>query len=156
MNRRLITTGAMALALLALTGRTAIAQDRDWQQHGRDWNDDHAGSHHNDDRNRSAYPTFNDHDRQVTRDWYLHNRGRLGRGWGDRDRLSPDMERRLRVGARLDRVFYGRMSWLPGDLVRLHGPAPRGYRYAIIGGNIVLLDPNYYVRDVFRIDFSIR
>ena len=103
MNRRLIMTGVMVLALLALTGRTAIAQERDWQEHGRDWNDGHAGSHHNDDRNRSGSPTFNDHDRQVTRDWYLHNRGRLSRGWGERDRLSPDMERRLRVGARLDR-----------------------------------------------------
>lgn len=154
MNRRLITSGAMALALLALTGRTAIAQEREWRDHGRDWNDDHRGSY-NDHRNRSGYPSFNDHDRQVTRDWYFHNRGRLGRGWGDRDRLSPAMERRLRVGARLDRVFYGRMYWLPGDLVRLYGPAPRGYRYAIIGGNIVLLDRDYFVRDVFRIDFRI-
>jgi len=149
MNRRLITTGAMAFALLALTGRTAIAQEHDW-------NKDHGGYHHDDDRNHPGSPAFNDHDRQVTRDWYLHNRAHLGRGWEERDRLSPDMERRLRVGARLDRAFYGRMSWVPGDLVRLYGPAPRGYRYAIIGGNIVLLDSNYFVRDVFRIDVNVR
>ena len=150
MNRRLITTGALAFALLALSSRTAIAQER-----GRDWNDNNRGWHNDDDRNRSHNPTFNDHDRQVTRDWYFRNRGRAGRGWGDRDRLPPYMERRLRRGARLDRYYRARMYWLPGDLTRYYGPAPRGYRYAIIGGNIVLLDPDYYVRDVFRIDIRI-
>ncbi len=151
MNRRLIATGALALALLALSGSTASAQYR-----GRDWNDDKRGSQHKDDWNRSNHPKFDDRDRQVTRDWYFRNRNHLGRGWGHRDRLSPSMERRLRRGARLDRMFYSRMYWLPGDLVRLYGPAPRGYRYAIIGGNIVLLDSDYFVRDVFRIDFTIR
>jgi len=150
MHRRLVTTAALAFALLALSSGTAIAQER-----GRDWNDEHRGSQHDDDRNRSHNPTFNDHDRQVTHDWYFRNRGRAGRGWTDRDRLPPDMERRLRRGARLDRDLRARIYWLPGDLTRYYGPAPRGYRYAIIGGNVVLLDPDYVVRDMFRIDVSI-
>jgi len=150
MNRRLMTACALALALLAVSGRTALAQDR-----GRDWNGEHRGGQQDNDWNRGHHDSFNDRDRQVTRDWYLHNRNHLGRGWSDRDRLSPSMERRLRRGARLDNVLRRRMYWLPGDLVRLYGPAPRGYRYAIIGGNIVLLDPDYFVRDVFRIDVRI-
>jgi hypothetical protein len=44
------------------------------------------------------------------------------------------------------------MYWLPPDLARMYGPAPRGYRYAIIGGNIVLLDEGYQVHDVFRLE----
>ena len=92
MNRRLIATGALALALLALSGSTASAQYR-----GRDWNDDKRGSQHQDDWNRSHHPKFDDRDRQVTRDWYFRNRNHLGRGWSHRDRLSPSMERRLRL-----------------------------------------------------------
>lgn len=37
---------------------------------------------------------------------------------------------------------------------RHYGPAPRGYRYAVIGGNMVMLDDAYEVRDVFSINIS--
>lgn len=151
MNGRLLVTGALAIAMLALSGGSAVAQER-----GRNWNDDRGGRHENYDRDRWDHRTFNDRDRQNTREWYFRNQRHLGRGWAYRDRLSPAMERRLRRGARLDHVLRSRMYWLPGDLVRLYGPAPRGYRYAIIGGNIVLIDADYYVRDVFRFDIRIR
>jgi len=151
MNGRLITTCAVALALLAVSGGTALAQER-----GQDWNGEHRGGQKNNDWNRDHHDSFNDQDRQVTRDWYFHNQRRLGRGWTQRDRLSPEMERRLRRGERLDRALRRQIYWLPYDLTRRYGPAPRGYRYAIIGGNIVMLDPEYRVRDIFRIDFRIR
>lgn len=150
MNRRLITTGALALALFALSGTTASAQDR-----GHDQNDHYRSRQNGDESNRPHHPTFSDRDRQVTRDWYVRNRSHLGRGWTERDRLSPAMERRLRRGVRLEPVLRARMYWLPADLTRRYGPAPRGYRYAIIGGNIVLLDSDYFVRDVFRIDIRL-
>jgi hypothetical protein len=47
-----------------------------------------------------------------------------------------------------------RMYWLPPDLVQIYGPPPRGYRYAIIGGNIVLIDDFYTVHDIFRLEFN--
>ena len=93
-------------------------------------------------------------DRDVTRQWYRQHRSRLGPGWRDRDRLPPYLEARLRRGQRLDPKLRQRMYWLPPDLAMMYGPAPRGYRYAIIGGNIVLLDDMYEVHDVFRIDFN--
>lgn len=151
MNGRLMTSCALALALLAASGRTALAQDR-----GRGWHDDQRGWQKSDDWNHGDHSKFNDRDREVTRDWYLHNRGHLGRGWSKRDRLPPEMERRLRLGARLDYDLRHQVYWLPVDLTRRYGPAPRGYRYAIIGGNIVMLDPEYQVRDIFRIDVVIR
>jgi hypothetical protein len=145
MNRRLITSGALAVALLALSGSTAFAQYR-----GRDGNDEHRGQPKNNEWNQKNY-SFSNRDREVTRDWYLRNRNHAGRGWSERDRLSPAWSAAC-VGRAADRAFYGRMYWLPYELTRFYGPAPRGYRYAIIGGNIVLLDRDYFVRDVFRLD----
>jgi Ni/Co efflux regulator RcnB len=142
MNRRHLTACAVTAALLALA-TAAPAQDR-----GQRGNDEHEWDHH-------PHATFSDHDREVTRDWYRLHQEHPGRGWSERERLSPEMERRLRVGAGLDPVLRRRMYWVPADLSRRYGPAPRGFRYAIIGGNVVLLDPAYRVHDVFRIDVLI-
>jgi len=124
---------ALAAAFVALSGTMAVAQGR-----GQD---------------RGQQQQFSDNDRQVTRDWYQQNRMRLGIGWRERDRLSPAMQARLRNGQRLDPRLRSQIHWLPRELSRRYGPAPRGYRYAIIGGNIVMLDDAYRVHDVFSIDF---
>jgi Ni/Co efflux regulator RcnB len=150
MNVRSITACALALALLAVSGRIASAQDR-----GQGFGNGQNRPDNNADWNRQ-HPSFNDQDRQVTRDWYRQHQRRLGVGWRERDRLSPDMEGRLRRGQRLDPRLRRQMHWLPSDLSRRYGPAPRGFRYAIIGGNIVLLDTQYQVHDVFRFDFYMR
>jgi Ni/Co efflux regulator RcnB len=137
MNGRKITACAVALVCLAGFGKAAVAQG--WQQND-EWNRQH--------------PRFTDQDRQVTREWYMQHRSRLGAGWRQRDRLPPYMESRIRRGQRLDPRLRREMHWLPSDLARRYGPAPRGYRYAIIGGNVVLLDDWYQVHDVFRLDFN--
>lgn len=98
--------------------------------------------------------SFNDRDRQATREWYRRHRGSLGRGWREQDRLSPEMEARLRPGRQLDPELRQRMVWLPPELSARYGPAPRGYRYAIIGGNVVMIDDGYRVHDVFSITLS--
>jgi hypothetical protein len=146
MNVRSITACALALAFLAVSGNVAVAQGQDnrGQDNRQGWNGQNGGH------------SFNDNDRQVTRDWYRQHQRRLGAGWRERDRLSPSMQMRLRSGERLDPRLRRQMHWLPADLSRRYGPAPRGYRYAIIGGNVVMLDDGYQVRDVFRLDFQIR
>jgi len=146
MNGRTITTCVLALGLLAASGRVAPAQG--WQNHDR-WQS-------NNDQWNQQHPRFSDQDRQVTREWYQQHRSHLGAGWRQRDRLPPYMEGRIRRGQRLDPRLRREMHWLPADLARRYGPAPRGYRYAVIGGNIVLLDDWYQVHDVFRLDFSMR
>ena len=160
MNGRSITTCALALAFFAMSGTAALAQDRGqdrWQDRDRGSNGQNHGQN---DANwiRDHHTSFNDQDRQITRDWYQRNHRGLGngKGWRQRDRLSPALEARLRAGQRLDPRLRRQMYWLPSDLSRRYGPAPRGYRYAIIGGNIVMLDNNYQVRDVFQIDIRIR
>jgi hypothetical protein len=154
MNVRSIAACALALAFLAVSGRIASAQDRG-QDRGQGFGNGQNRQDNNGDWNRQ-HPSFNDQDRQVTRDWYRQHQRRLGAGWRERDRLSPDMEGRLRRGQRLDPRLRRQMHWLPSDLSRRYGPAPRGFRYAIIGGNIVMLDNQYQVHDVFRFDFNMR
>ena len=70
--------------------------------------------------------------------------------------LSPAMQARIRRGQRLDPQLRSQMHWLPADLSRRYGPAPRGYRYAIIGGNVVVIDEGYNVWDSFGLDITIR
>lgn len=129
-------------------------RDRSYNPQDRDRNDRNRSYSGRDPRFPRGEPTFNDRDRQVTRDWYRQHRSRLGAGWRDRDRLPPNLERRLRRGQRLDATLRQRMYWLPPDLAQMYGPPPRGYRYAIIGGNIILIDDVYNVHDVFRIEFN--
>jgi len=162
MNARSITTGALALAFLAMSGRIALAQDRGYDRrpgatregpNGADRNGGHTFNEADRqvieaDEQRRA---FNDYDRQVTRQWYQRNHRHLGAGWRQRDRLSPAMQARLRRGRRLDAQLRRQMHPLPPDLALQYGPAPRGYRYAIIGGNIVLLDTSDEVQDVFTL-----
>jgi len=153
MNTRSIAACALALTFLAVSGRIALAQDRSQDNRGQyNGGQGNRPGMNNQDRGHS----FNDNDRQVTRDWYRQHQRSLGAGWRQRDRLSPRMQGRLRRGQRLDPQLRRQMHWLPSDLSRRYGPAPRGYRYAIIGGNIVVLDAGYNVWDVFGLDFSIR
>ena len=149
MNVRSITACAFALAFVAMSGNVAAAQDRDRDR--RDGRDDRPGM-----QGRHDGHSFNDNDRRVTRDWYRQHQRRLGPGWRHRDRLSPAMQARIRRGQRLDPQLRRQMHWLPADLSRRYGPAPRGYRYAIIGGNVVVIDEGYNVWDSFGLDITIR
>jgi Ni/Co efflux regulator RcnB len=146
MNGRSIAACALALTFFAVSGKVAFAQDR-----GQDRRAVQA------DQDRKAMKgrhSFNDRDRQVTRDWYRRNQRHVGPGWRQRDRLSPAMQARLRRGQRLDPTLRREMHSLPPDLYRQYGPAPRGYRYVIIGGNIVMIDDGYQVQDVFTLTLN--
>lgn len=147
MNVRSITACTFALALVAMAGNVAVAQDR-----GRDYRDDRRS---NMNERRDGH-SFNDNDRRVTRDWYRQHQRRLGPGWRQRDRLSPSMQARLRRGQRLDPALRRQMHWMPIGLTRNYAPAPRGYRYAMIGGNVVVVDAGYNVWDSFSLDINFR
>jgi len=146
MKERFITTCALVLSLVALSGKAAIAQDR-----GQDRRPDQTGRSFDDQNRFNNHDRFNDHDRQVTQNWYQQHQRGLGAGWRQRDRLSPAQQARLRRGQRLDPSLRRQMHSLPPDLTRQYGPAPRGYHYAVIGGNIVLLDNRDQVQDVFSL-----
>ena len=146
MNRRSITACALALAFVAMSGRVALAQERGQD---RQPNANQGGQRPN--AQPQGKTSFNDQDRQATRNWYSQHQKTAGAGWRKQDQLSPDMQSRLRPGQTLDPELRKHMHPIPSDLSRHYGPAPSGYRYAVIGGNVVMLDDKYGVHDVFSL-----
>jgi Ni/Co efflux regulator RcnB len=127
---------AAVTAVLALTTCAAVAQDRDRQDNNR---------------NRQVHDRFDDHDQQVTRDWYNKNQSRHPAGFRDQDRLSPEQEGRIREGERLDNNLRRNVHPVPSDLGRQLPPPPPRHRYAAIGGHVVLMDNNYQVKSVIHV-----
>jgi hypothetical protein len=162
MNVRSITACALAVAFLAVSGGVALAQDRGQDQgrgnNGQDqgrgdnsWHNGQNGGMNSPEWKRQHHTSFNDEDRQAMRNWYQQHQRYQGRGWRQQDRLSPAMQGRLRVGQPLDSRLRRQMYPVPAGLWLQYGPAPRGYQYVIIGGNIVMLDAGYRVQDVFSL-----
>ena len=172
MNGRLMTACVLAVAFLAVSGRAALAQNPLPPGWVENW--DGSGTYvflgspgtGNVGRTPGSFdipqavysarhPGWYDQlIGQITQDWYQQNQDRAGAGW--RDQLAPDEERRIGRGRRLDPGLRQRVHWVPDDLAGRYRPAPRGYRYAVIGGYVLLLDRNYRVREVYRVDFRDR
>ena len=136
-----VTCSSLAMALtfttaMAATPATAGAQDRNGTavQRRGDQQQDHR--------------RFDDHDRQVSRDWYNQHQRSLPMGFRDRDRLPTRYEGQLREGYVIDRGLRAQVHVIPSALLRLLTPPPRGFRYVALDGNIVLIDGSYRVYDV--------
>jgi Ni/Co efflux regulator RcnB len=119
-----LAIGAAAV-LLALSGATALAQER------------HEG--------------FNDRDQQAARDWYNQHRDRPPVGFRNEDRLSADEEASFREGVVLDRHLRRKMHSAPHDLVRQLPPPEHGHRYVVIGGHVGLIDNRNHVKAVIHL-----
>ena len=121
---------ATAAAILALTGSAALAQDRGNQQ---------------------GHTQFDEHDQQVTRDWYNQNQAHPPAGLRNQDRLSADEESRLHEGAVLDKDLRRKVHPAPPDLSRLYPAPPRDHRYVVIGGHVGLIDNKFQVKAVIHL-----
>ncbi len=159
------------VALLALTSGTATAQGRG---HGRGGDKGPPPGQVKKAERQQAQ--FNDHDREIARNWYIHERRGgedrdedraerggppglerrdLPPGLRDRDRLPPGIERQLRPGWVVDRDDRARLYPVPVVLVRGFAPPPPGFRYFAFGGHIVLVDPGYRVLDVIHLELNL-
>lgn len=95
---------------------------------------------------------FNDHDRQVTQDWYNQHQKSAPAGLRTSDRLTPDQEGRLQSGHPYDKDLQQRSHSVPRDLSRRLPAAPAHHKYVAVGGHIALVDTvNKVVRDVINI-----
>jgi hypothetical protein len=121
---------ATAAAILALTASAALAQDRGNQQ---------------------GHTQFDDHDQQVTHDWYNKNQAHPPAGLRSQDKLSADEESRLHEGAALDKDMQRKVHSAPPDLVRQYPPPPSNHRYVAIGGHIALIDNSFQVKAVIHL-----
>ena len=118
-----LAIGAGAV-LFALSGATAVAQERNDRYGDRD---------------------------QVAREWYNQHRDHPPTGFRNEDRLSADEESRLREGEVLDRNLRRRVHSVPHDLARRLPPPEHGHHYVVIGGHIGELDRSNHVRAVIHL-----
>src|SRR5690242_16713104 len=139
MRARWIAGLGMA-AFFALFASTGIhAQERQEQKHEHHWDNQH--------------PRFDDHEREAVRGWAEKHHDHPVVGFRSEDRLPADWDGRLAVGFTLDNDWRRRVHPVPEDLmVELPAPPP-GYRYYVIGGHIVLVDRDWRVTDVIKINF---
>ena len=142
--------------VLAFTGNVARAQygqntnnqNRDQNRNGQD-----AGQNRN-DQNRQDHSKFDDHDQQVTHDWYKQHHGNAPVGLRDSDRLRPDEESRLQPGSILDSRLRAKAHPLPPDLSRQLPPPPRNSRYVAVGGHVAQVDSRNRVQDVIHLELN--
>ena len=139
---------AGAIALLVLTSGTAVAQGKG-NGRGR------ANAPGQVKKNQQqAAARFADHDRTGANNWAYHIRNALPAGLRASDRLPPDQQARFGPGYVIDRNMRARVYPAPVALVRTFAPAPRGYRYVVYGGQVVLVDDGYRVADVISFNIS--
>lgn len=138
------TSLAMALALTTTLAATPAASVNPQDRY-------RTGDQRRDDQRRDDqrdHRRFDDHDRTVVRDWYTRNQRNLPLGFRDRDRLPDRYSVQLREGWVIDRDLRRQAHAIPTALLRLLTPAPHGFRYVVLDGNIVLIDGGYRVYDV--------
>jgi len=145
-------------AMAVFGGSAAMAQGRGQVNQNRDdrsrqqYGDNNGNNSNNQDR--ADQNRFNDHDRQVTRDWYNEHPKHADRGFRDRDRLTPQYESQLREGVVLSPDLRRKTYAAPDDLRRRLPPAPRGYRYLVVGGHVILVDDGYRIHDVVHLELN--
>ena len=69
-------------------------------------------------------------------------------------RWNNDYANRLQPGYVLDRDMQRMSRPAPSAMIRGLGRAPRGYRYIVIGGHVVLVDSGYRVHDTIRFELN--
>jgi Ni/Co efflux regulator RcnB len=100
----------------------------------------------------AQHTQFDEHDRQVTQQWYNQNQSHAPRGLRSQDQLSADQEARLQPGKPLDRELRRKAYSAPSELRHQLRPAPAHHRYMTLGGHVVLVDSrDNTVRDVIHV-----
>lgn len=103
-------------------------------------------------QDRRAHTQFDNHDRQVTTDWYNQHKDHPPAGLRQQDRLSPDQERRLEPGKPVPSDLRRREHAVPSDLSHQLPPPPPKHRYVTIGGHVGLVDQTTHVlRDLIHL-----
>jgi hypothetical protein len=137
----------VACCVMVVAGSAASAKEH--EEHGHGKHEDNHG-HHSDHGKHYAngHHKFDDHDREITRSWCAENRDRLPAGFRPDDRLSPEIEARLRVGSVLDVELKSRVVPLPTDLLKRLPPPPVDLHYVALGGHVALLDAAHRLHDL--------
>lgn len=138
---------ACVTALLLLSCSAAVAQDRNDQGRDDGNRDENRGQRKKRDRE------FNERQRRYARTYYDQNRNQ--EIFRQDDRWNNDYENRLRPGYVLDDDMRRMSRPAPYEMTRGLGRAPRGYRYVVIGGHVVLIDNGYRVHDAIHFEVNL-
>jgi hypothetical protein len=138
---------ACVTALLALTCCAAVARDQKDQNRGQSQRTENRG------QTKKRYRQFNENQRQYATTYYNQNRNQ--EVFRPDSRWNNDYENRLQPGYVLDNDMRGMSRPAPIEMTRGFGPTPRGYRYVVIGGHVVLIDSGYRVHDAIRFEINI-
>ena len=142
------TVAVLALSISLLgTGLfvRSSAQDRD--QYNRD-----QDQYYNRGDRGDAARHFTDNDRRMLGDWYRDHSDEM-EPRNDQDRWNnPDIERDLQPDRVLDEDARRWARPLPDEIAGRLDPLPPGWRYAMIGYNVAIVDRDWTIRDVFHFD----
>jgi Ni/Co efflux regulator RcnB len=99
-----------------------------------------------------GHTQFDQHDRQITNDWYKQNQSHPPKGLRNQDRLSAADEARLQPGKPLPSNLRRKTYTAPRALRSKLPPPPRNHRYVAVGQHVALVDDiNHIVRDVIHL-----
>jgi len=135
---------ACATAVFTFTSMAAVAQG---QNRGQSQRTENRG------QTKKRYRQFNEKQRRYATTYYNQNRNQ--EIFKPDSRWNNDYENRLQPGYVLDNDMRGMSRPAPIEMTRGFGPAPRGYRYVVIGGHVVLIDDGYRVHDAIRFSINI-
>ncbi len=94
---------------------------------------------------------FTQEERTIVTNWFRTNRSDLPPGLAKRDRLPPGLEKQLRERGTLPPGLQKRVQPLPFELERQLHRLPTGYRRAVIGGNVILMnEKTSVIYDIIR------
>ncbi len=94
---------------------------------------------------------FTEHDRGLVKNWFRNHRTSLPPGLAKRQQLPPGLEKQLRERGTLPPGLQKKLQPLPVELERELQPLPTGYRRAVIGDSVVVMNQKTAViQDVIR------
>jgi len=137
MRKRWLMT-ACATVLIAFTGIAAVAQERNDENHGQ---------------SKKEYRQFNDKQKEAARSYYKEHQDHPA--FRQPERWNDDYESRIRPGYVLDADMRRMSRPAPPEMLVGLGRAPRGYRYVVIGGHVVLVDGGYRIHDAIHLELNI-
>jgi hypothetical protein len=132
---------AFATVVLALMCGTAIARDRSEQKQQKAQNRGQM---------KKQYRQFQENQRQYAHTYYGQNQNHAM--FKPDNRWNNDYDMRIQPGYVLDGEMRRMIHPAPNAMMRGLGRAPRGYRYVVIGGHLVLIDNRYRVHDSIRFE----
>jgi hypothetical protein len=142
-----------ATLLLAFITIAAVAQDRDDRNRGDDNNRGQNQRYENRGQRKKRYRQFNQRQQRYARTYYNQNHDQ--EVFRRDDRWTDDDERRIQPGYVLDDDMRRMSRPAPYEMTREMGRPPRGYRYVVIGGHVVLIDGGYRVHDAIHFEINL-